>query len=140
MEAGTLYALGAGCCYGGYLTATRWTAATAPPVMALFSQLMVGTALLAPAGLPELARFGVVEPALLCLLALPSMVANLLAILAYRFSRASALAPLVYVQILSATAIGYWVFADLPDAVAATGLGLIMGSGLLMLWRSRKGG
>lgn len=138
MESGTLYALAAGVCYGCFLTATRWSSGRVPPVMALVSQLIIGSALLAPIGLPEMFQFGLPAPEYIVLLAIPSLAANLLTIVAYRFARAGAMAPLVYLQIVSATLIGYVVFDDLPDRLAAIGLSLILGAGILLLWRSRR--
>ena len=140
MELGTLYALAAGVCYGLFLTATRWSAGRVTPVMALYSQLVIGTLLLAPVGLPETFKHEALALEWIFLLAIPSTAANLLTIVAYRFARAGALAPLIYVQIVSATAIGYFVFADLPDATAAIGLVLILLAAAPLLWRGRKFG
>ncbi|ANY21360.1 Riboflavin transporter [Tsuneonella dongtanensis] len=47
---------------------------------------------------------------------------------------ASRIAPMTYVQLLVATALGWWWFGDRPDAMAVGGAALIIGAGLL-LWR-----
>ena len=59
--------------------------------------------------------------------------------LIYAFSRANAslLAPLQYLEIVSATLFGYMVFSDLPDATRALGIGIVIGSGLYIIWRER---
>ena len=50
----------------------------------------------------------------------------------------SAVAPLSYLQILSATALGYVVFGNLPDAWTLAGLAVIVGSGLYVFHRERR--
>jgi drug/metabolite transporter (DMT)-like permease len=48
---------------------------------------------------------------------------------------AAAIAPAIYVQILVAIILGWWVFGDRPDLATLAGAALIVGSGLY-LWRA----
>ncbi|NVP56489.1 DMT family transporter [Mycoplana rhizolycopersici] len=57
---------------------------------------------------------------------------------AYRHAPASVLAPLQYLEIVSATVLGWWVFGDLPDALKWFGIGIIIGSGLYVIWREHR--
>ncbi|MCX7355313.1 MAG: DMT family transporter [Alphaproteobacteria bacterium] len=57
---------------------------------------------------------------------------------AIQMAPVSALAPLSYVQIISATALGYFVFGTLPDAWTLAGLTVIVGSGLYVFHRERR--
>ncbi len=57
---------------------------------------------------------------------------------AYRNAPASVLAPLQYLEIVSATALGWWVFGDLPDALKWLGISIIIGSGLYVIWREHQ--
>ena len=52
---------------------------------------------------------------------------------------ASLLTPFTYLQILWATAFGYAIFSQHPDAVSAAGMAIIVASGLsLALWERRR--
>lgn len=51
---------------------------------------------------------------------------------------ASVLAPFNYVQIVSATLIGYFWFAEVPDQWTILGLMIVVGSGLYILRRERR--
>jgi drug/metabolite transporter (DMT)-like permease len=64
-------------------------------------------------------------------------VAQLLLIVAYRYSQASTLAPFRYFSIIWGTAIGYLVWHDIPDAWTLAGSTLIIASGLYILHRQR---
>ena len=47
------------------------------------------------------------------------------------------LAPLQYLELPVATFLGYWVFRDFPNALALTGIDIIIGAGLYMIHRER---
>ena len=58
---------------------------------------------------------------------------------AYLLAPASLLTPFTYLQILWATAFGYVIFGQHPDAVSAGGMAIIVASGLsLALWERRR--
>lgn len=57
---------------------------------------------------------------------------------AIQMAPVSALAPLSYVQIVTATALGFFVFGTLPDAWTLSGLAVIVGSGLYVFHRERR--
>lgn len=63
---------------------------------------------------------------------------GILAVYAYRAAPASVLAPLQYMEIVSATLIGWMVFGDFPDPVKWLGISIIVGSGLYIIWRERR--
>ena len=65
-------------------------------------------------------------------------VSGVLGVYAYRAAPASTLAPLQYLEIVSATILGWWVFGDLPDALKWLGIAIIIGSGLYIIWRERR--
>lgn len=64
-------------------------------------------------------------------------VGHILATLAYRFAPASTLAPVTYVQVIYATAVGYLVFDTLPTMWTATGTAIIIASGVYIWQRER---
>lgn len=61
-----------------------------------------------------------------------------LVVSAMQRGEAGALAPLQYIEIVSATVLGYMVFGDFPDAVTWAGIGLIVAGGLYIAHRERK--
>jgi len=70
--------------------------------------------------------------------AVAATIAGVLGVYAYRSAPASTLAPLQYLEIVSATILGWWVFGHLPDAVKWLGIAIIIASGLYVIWRERK--
>ena len=50
---------------------------------------------------------------------------------------ASLLAPLQYLEIVSATVLGFYIFGDLPDGLSVAGIVLIVASGLFVFLRER---
>ena len=48
------------------------------------------------------------------------------------------LAPLQYLEIVSATAFGWFIFGDFPDAMKWLGISIIIGSGLFIIARERR--
>lgn len=129
MNVGLLWALGGGVFYGCFNAATRWSAGFAPPLAQIASQLLFGALLTLPfavSGLTSVAE----APFLLIGSGLASAAANFCLVMAYARERAAVLSPLIYLQLPSAALIGFAAFGDLPDALAAVGLGLIVLAGL----------
>ncbi len=129
MTPGLAFALLAGLFYGGYLTASRWLADTAPPRALMMSQLVCGAILLLPFGVVALPPAGWEVGGLVLLSAAASMGGNLLLVLAYRRAEATRLAPFVYFQLVAAAIYGRVIFGDLPDPLALAGLALLGASG-----------
>lgn len=61
-------------------------------------------------------------------------------LIAYAFSRAeaSSLAPFQYLEIVGATAVGFFVFRESPDAMTLLGTAIILGSGAYVFHRERQ--
>ena len=55
-----------------------------------------------------------------------------------RFAPASTLAPMQYLEIPFGTAIGWFVFADLPNGLAALGICITVAAGLYVILRERR--
>jgi len=56
---------------------------------------------------------------------------------ALKFAPSATLAPLHYLEIVAAVALGYWVFGDFPNALTWTGIAVIVASGLYIIHRER---
>lgn len=59
-------------------------------------------------------------------------------VFSFRYAPASTLAPLQYMEIVSATALGWLVFGDFPDGMKWLGIAIIIASGLYIIWRERR--
>ncbi len=57
--------------------------------------------------------------------------------IALKYAPASTLAPLQYLEIVTAVALGYAIFGDFPDALTWVGIAVIVASGLYMIQRER---
>ena len=105
---------------------------------ALFSGLLLaiggasGIAMLTPV-MPDMTHTLYIAAA-----AIAATIAGVLGVYAYRSAPASTLAPLQYLEIVSATILGWWVFGDLPDALKWLGISIIICSGLYVIWRERQ--
>ena len=133
MTPGLGFAVLAGCCYGAYLTASRWLAGVGRPRALLITQLLIGAVVLLPAGLAHWPALSVEIAGWTTLSALGSALGNLLLIVALGLAPASRLAPFVYMQLVAATVLGLVLFGDVPDRQTLQGLALILGSGLATL-------
>jgi drug/metabolite transporter (DMT)-like permease len=137
---GIAYALGGALCYAIYQILTRKLAATEHPTRLLFYTAMVGTlsmSLTLPAywdgQMPTLT-----QSLLITSLGLYGGVGHALLIRAFREAPASTLSPLLYIQLIWATLLGWWVFNQLPDLLAITGMLIIGASGLSLAIRARR--
>ncbi len=131
MGMGMIFALMAGGFYGSYLVATRWLAPVHPSPFLLGSQLVIGAILLLPAGLASIPSGADLRIwALVIASSLASAFGNYLLVVVNRTTPATVIAPLIYFQLIAATAIGFLVFGDWPDPLALLGLAVILASGL----------
>lgn len=58
-------------------------------------------------------------------------------IMAYRSAETSAVAPFRFASVPFAILVGWAIWSQAPDAVALTGIGIVVGSGLFMMYRER---
>ena len=55
--------------------------------------------------------------------------------IAFVRAQASAIAPLIYTQLIWATVLGFFLFGDLPGLLTLVGAAIIVGAGLYVIWR-----
>jgi drug/metabolite transporter (DMT)-like permease len=139
MTAGMGFAILAGCFHGCYLVSTRWLIGHYRPRFLIISQLIIGAVLLSPFSSFAAPNFTLETNGLILISALGSALGNLVLLLANRKTHASVIAPLVYLQLLTGTIIGYIVFRDWPDTVSMIGLSIILTAGLSSLWLAGRG-
>ncbi len=79
-------------------------------------------------------------PGLLLMVLLGALggVGHWMLILAHRLAPAPILAPFLYIQLLPMIVLGYLVFGDFPDSWTLIGAGVVLSSGLYLLYRERR--
>jgi drug/metabolite transporter (DMT)-like permease len=110
------------------------------PYTTLFYTALVGTVGLSLAlpftSPPE--HVSVRDAAFIVLLGLLAGVGHWLMISAYLLAPASLLAPFTYLQMIWATIYGYVIFGQLPDAISAFGMAVIVASGVALIVHERR--
>lgn len=137
VDLGILLALGSGVFFALYLVATRKTAQSDPPLKTLAFQCALGAALLAPQAALNWSTPSMAELSLFVFMGLVSAISHVLAIAAFARAEASVLAPLVYVELISAIGLGWFLFVEAPNASVWVGGGMIALAGFLLV-RTRK--
>ena len=130
ISTGMGFALAAGVLYAGFLVTNRSMSGRHRAFALLWAQLCVGAVVLWPFSGPFDISAATL-PTVICIVlsAITSAMANLFLVMAYARVEASRLAPLIYCQLVGATAYGVVFFGVLPDAVALSGLVLLLVSG-----------
>ena len=141
-----LYPLGTALCFALYMLETRSLSRKMHPIpmqfatsvlTALFCSLFVGVAWIGqwdahvpvmPEGVTWLWLFGV---------GAASALAHIMMTYALRFAPSATLAPLHYLEIISAAILGLLVFQDFPNTLTWAGIAIIVSSGLYIIHRER---
>lgn len=145
-----LLPLGTALCFAVYLLITKmltndgaksfalqlWAGLSGSVGLAAAMAVAVAMGDAAPAWAVPVAPTGA-QWALLGLLGVIATAAHLSLVAAFQRAPASTLAPLQYLEIVAAAALGFALFGDVPDGVALAGMLLIVGSGAVVVWRER---
>lgn len=135
---GTFLALGSGVALGTYLVLTRAMARGADAMVLNFQTSVVGAALMTLA-LPFLWIAPTPEQwAMLAALGVIATLGHVLITMAYEHGEASLLAPLAFTEIVMATILGWWFFADLPDRWTVLGVTILISSAIYISIRERQ--
>jgi drug/metabolite transporter (DMT)-like permease len=134
-----LYAFAAMAVYALFMLLTRYMAHFDPPLVTLFYSMFVGTFAGAPFAFAEWnTPPDILSCVLLASLGVLGGTGHWLFLHAYRLAPASAIAPFLYMQLLSMVAFGFAVFGDLPDVWTLAGATLIVASGVYLVQRERR--
>jgi drug/metabolite transporter (DMT)-like permease len=138
--AGVAYAAAAALCYALYQILTRKLVGSESQLRLLFYTAMIGTLCMAFAPFTHWDGHwpSLTEAALLASLGLYGGIGHFLMIRAFREANASTLAPLLYVQLIWATLLGWLVVSHLPDLPAVIGMLIIGASGLMLALAERR--
>jgi len=141
-----LWPLGTAFAFAFYMLVTRAIAAEVHPVIQQLHTSIAGAVICVPAMLAfdgtGLRMFDPVMPqgwAWLWLFGVGFWAAasHMCMTLALKYAPASTLAPIHYLEIVTAVAIGYWIFGDFPNALTWAGIAIIVASGLYVIHRER---
>lgn len=141
-----LFPLGTALFFALYMLVTRRISQTADPVAMQFHTAWLGVVLILPVlalgasldiGSLALAR---ARPAIwgwMFGVGLAAAVSHMAITVALRFAPSATLAPLHYLEIVTAVAFGWLFFGDWPDTASWAGIVVIMASGLYIIARER---
>ncbi len=137
---GILLALAAAVCYALYQILTRQLSSTETSVTMLFYTALIGTIAMSLA-LPWIwteQTPGLLDALMIASLGMYGGIGHFLLIKAFRDAPASVLSPILYVQLIWATVMGWIVFGDIPDGIALMGILTIAGAGAVIAIDSRR--
>jgi len=139
-----LLPLGVAIIFALFMLVTRVIAKDVDPIgMQTLSGLMaipvVGAALLLMPNVPVFAQTPIIgfDWALMALLGTFGTAAHLLMTWSLRFAPSATLAPMQYLEIPIGTVIGYLVFRDFPNGMAAIGIAITIAAGLYVIMREQ---
>lgn len=137
---GILLALAAAVCYALYQILTRQLSSTETSVTMLFYTALIGTIGMSLA-LPWIwtgQMPGLLDALMIASLGIYGGVGHFLLIKAFRDAPASVLSPILYVQLILATLMGWIVFGHFPDSAAFVGILTIAVAGAIIAFDSRS--
>jgi drug/metabolite transporter (DMT)-like permease len=136
---GVALALAGALMIAGYQLLSRVLAATESTLALLFYAALFGSilyGLMVPWFLEGLAP-SMLQLGLFSSLGVTGGLGHYLFTAAHRYAPASSLAPVMYVQLLWASLLGWWVFGEGPDGLTLLGMGVIALSGVAVVIKSQ---
>lgn len=125
--------------YAAFNLLTRRLAATESAEAMQLISAIVATVLIAPFALAQWqAPADWLSWGVLLLCGLMGGVGHLFVAMAHRYASAAVLGPFLYQQILYMTLWGWLVFNQVPDAFVVAGAGVVVASGLYLLWMEMR--
>ena len=124
--------------YATYQIVTRMIRGAADPLNALFYTALVGAAV-SSLVVPFFWRTpDLIDALMLVGTGFFGGIGHYAVILAYERAEVSVVAPFAYTELIWATILGFMVFGDIPDLWTYVGAGIIVASGLYVLYRERR--
>lgn len=143
-----LWPLGTAFFFAFYMLVTRFLSADMHPVTMQLHTALAGVAITVPVmWLFDGTGFGQLDPILpqgilwvwLFGVGFWAAVSHMCMTYALKFAPSATLAPLHYLEIVAAVALGYAIFGDFPNVLTWAGIGVIVSSGLYIIHRERAG-
>ncbi len=130
-------ALAAAVCSAFSQIVSRKLSQTDGPLVGLFYVTLVGTAALGTLALFDWRAPSIEDSAVMVVMGLIATAGYFAVFKAIELASPARLAPFYYLQIITAVALGYGMFGDVPDEWTVLGLTVIVGAGLICLGLER---
>ena len=134
-------------CFAAYMLVTRAMASSVPPVMQQLPTSIAGSLICLPIiAIADVTHWPTLDPVMpqglawlwLFGVGFWAAVSHMCMTMALKFTPASTLAPIHYLEILPAILLGYLVFGDFPNTLTWIGIAIIVGSGLYIIHREQR--
>jgi drug/metabolite transporter (DMT)-like permease len=134
-------------CFAAYMLVTRAMASSVPPVMQQLHTSIAGSLICLPIiAIADVTHWPTLDPVMpqglawlwLFGVGFWAAVSHMCMTMALKFTPASTLAPIHYLEILPAILLGYLVFGDFPNTLTWIGIAIIVGSGLYIIHREQR--
>jgi len=135
---GSIYPLGAAACLVGYIVFARMNAGKNPPMVTMFWMGVVGTIFMGILMIPVYDPFTAADWGRIAIMGAVLTLGHSLIIWAADRVEASSMAPMPYMEMVTASVLGYVIFEELPHASVWIGCGLVIAAGLFVAWRENK--
>lgn len=141
-----LFPLGTAMSFAAYMLVTRTISREVHPVAMQFHTALIGMAICLPViWLADGRAWPTLDPVMpqgmawlyLAGVGIAATISHMAITYALKFAPSSTLAPLHYLEIVAAVALGYAVFGDFPTPLTWTGIAVITASGLYVIHRER---
>lgn len=137
IDGAMLAVLGAAAGFAVYLVLTRKIAGHNSSLVAIWWMGVFGTLVMSLAVIPFWQPLTLQQWGILGAIGVVMAFGHLLVIWAAERAEASAIAPTPYLEIVTSTMLGYWIFDTLPDALSWVGIVIVIAAGLIVAWRER---
>lgn len=137
-EIGSLYAVGGAICLVLYLLIARKNAGRNPPMVTMLWMGIVGAIGMTPLALPVFVAFTAEQWLHIAIMGAILTLGHSLIVWAADRLEASAMAPMPYFEMVTATILGYLIFGEFPALSVWLGCGLVIGGGLFVAWREAR--
>jgi len=143
----TLFPLGTALCFALYMISTRSLSRHMNTIAMQAHTAWIGAAIVIPViVLADGSGITAIDPVMpngvywwyLIGMGIAATVAHLFMSYALSVAPSSTLAPLHYLEIVSAVILGYIIFSDIPNASAVAGMLIVMSCGLYIVYREQK--
>ena len=141
------FPLGTAICFALYLILTRRMTQNAHPLAVQIYTSLAAFMLILPILLVmnnrhipslDIISLDSYQMGLLVGVGIAATIAHMFITVAFQHAPVAVLAPLQYLEIISATFFGWWVFNDLPNQTTLLGVAIIIGAGLYVLMREHR--
>ncbi len=138
LRVGAFLALGAAICFSLYMVLTRKVAGSVPPMIAMWWMGLIGMVTMTILAVPGWQPPDPPQWGWMALIGLIMLVGHLLVFWAADRVEASAMAVTPYLEMITSTVLGLLVFGDFPDVLTWVGCGVVVLSGLFVVWRENR--